>query len=144
MSQQIAFRNLYLPDWIIGTTCQRKVGESIVEMGIVRKASQFDKNLEIIFEKDGVRYRHVVEFDKSYRLVDALSHFGHIYYDQWLISIGHTCQRKVGESIVEMGIVRKVELSSNHHDPDIHITFEKDGVLYMHEMEFDRSYRLIA
>lgn len=63
------------------------------------------------------------------------SEFGQIYFSDW--KIGYKCQRKVGNEIIEMGVVKDKALTSR----DIDISFEKEGKLYVHTIEFDGSYR---
>jgi hypothetical protein len=67
--------------------------------------------------------------------------FRHIYFNDWVI--GSQCQRKVNNTIVNMGIVVGKELVGRQYDPDIMLTLEKDGEKYTHIMEFDSSYRQI-
>jgi hypothetical protein len=67
------------------------------------------------------------------------SEFGQIYFSDW--KIGSKCQRKIGNEIIEMGVVKDKALTTRYPDRDIDISFEKEGKLYVHTMEFDRSYR---
>jgi hypothetical protein len=65
--------------------------------------------------------------------------FGHIYFDDW--NVGSKCQHKVDGAVIEMGTLVAKKLSGRANDPDIELTFEKDGKQYEHTMEFDNSYR---
>jgi hypothetical protein len=67
------------------------------------------------------------------------SEFGHINFSDW--KIGYKCQRKIGNEIIEMGVVKDKALTSRAYDRDIDISFEKEGTRYVHTIEFDRSYR---
>ena len=68
------------------------------------------------------------------------SGFGHIYFDDW--RIGAICHRMVEGEIEILGKVVAKELCGAPQDPDIRITFERDGKKYQHVMDFDRSYKL--
>ena len=86
MSYPTNFGHIYYENWIIGAKCQRAVNKvqlvewgvhdrqpdaNIIEMGIVISkrlcGSPQDPDAEMTFEKDGLRYTHIVEFDNSYR-----------------------------------------------------------------------------
>jgi hypothetical protein len=67
------------------------------------------------------------------------SEFGHIYFNDW--KIDSKCQRKVGNEIIEMGVVKEKDRSSRPYDRDIDITFEKEGKRYVHTIEFGEIYR---
>jgi hypothetical protein len=66
--------------------------------------------------------------------------FGHIYYDKWIIGMQY--QRKLNNVIIEMGVVVSKKLIGREYDLDMEITFNLDGEIYSHVVEFDASYRL--
>ena len=66
--------------------------------------------------------------------------FGHIYYDDW--EIGFECERRIKGKVEYLGEVISKELAGSPYDPEIVITFSKNGEKYKHYMVFDHSYML--
>lgn len=69
------FGHIYFDEWKIGESYCRKLADgSIIELGTVQSKQligrSYDPDIEITFQlPDGTTYKHVVEFDSSYKSI---------------------------------------------------------------------------
>jgi hypothetical protein len=69
------FGHIYFDKWEIGNICLRNVRGKVLNLGIVVAKElvgrAHDEDIKITFNKDGQTYEHIMEFDRSYKLIDA-------------------------------------------------------------------------